>query len=204
MLRVVMSDAKATAPSVERNRDPILAVLQRVLPDKGDVLEIASGTGEHAVYFAKAMPNLIWHPSDPSPEARASIDAWRDDAGLDNVEPAVPLDTTKPWPVDLVHAVVCINMIHISPWESTISLFDGASSRVRTGGPVYLYGPFRVDGEHTAPSNAEFEDWLKSQDERYGVRDMGDVTAVAQEYGFRFDEKVEMPANNFSLVFRKI
>ncbi len=192
------------SPAVARNRDPILAVLRRVLPDRGTVLEIASGTGEHAAYFAVRLPDLIWQPSDVDPEALASIEAHRAAANVPNLRAPVTLDVTAPaWPVPHADAVVSMNMIHIAPWTAAQGLMAGAGRLLAAGAPLYLYGPFKENGEHTAPSNAAFDASLKARDPQWGVRDLGDVRALATNHGFDFVERVAMPANNLSLVFRR-
>lgn len=192
------------APAAERNREPILAVLERVLPASGTVLEIASGTGQHAIHFAAALPKLVWQPSDPGEDARASIAAWTAHSGLANVRAPLALDVRDAsWGIDAAAAIVCINMIHISPWESAQALIGGAGRLLQTGGVLFLYGPYRRGGAHTAPSNAAFDAQLRSRDPSWGVRDMQDVVALADAAGFDSDEPVEMPANNFCLVFRK-
>ncbi|CAG9200941.1 SAM-dependent methyltransferases [Paraburkholderia sabiae] len=192
------------APAAERNREPILAVLERVLPASGTVLEIASGTGQHAIHFAAALPKLVWQPSDPGEDARASIAAWTAHSGLANVRAPLALDVRDAsWGIDAAAAIVCINMIHISPWESAQALIGGAGRLLQTGGVLFLYGPYRRGGAHTAPSNAAFDAQLRSRDPSWGVRDMEDVVALADAAGFDSDEPVEMPANNFCLVFRK-
>jgi len=192
------------APAAERNREPILAVLERVLPASGTVLEIASGTGQHAIHFAAALPKLVWQPSDPGEDARASIAAWTAHSGLANVRAPLALDVRDAsWGIDAAAAIVCINMIHISPWESAQALIGGAGRLLQTGGVLFLYGPYRRGGAHTAPSNAAFDAQLRSRDPSWGVRDMEDVVALADAAGFDGDEPVEMPANNFCLVFRK-
>ncbi|CAD6535912.1 DUF938 domain-containing protein [Paraburkholderia sabiae] len=192
------------APAAERNREPILAVLERVLPASGTVLEIASGTGQHAIHFAAALPKLVWQPSDPGEDARASIAAWTAHSGLANVRAPLALDVRDAsWGIDAAAAIVCINMIHISPWESAQALIGGAGRLLQTGGVLFLYGPYRRGGAHTAPSNAAFDAQLRSRDSSWGVRDMEDVVALADAAGFDSDEPVEMPANNFCLVFRK-
>lgn len=200
-------DPRQYAPAAARNREPILAVLRRVLPASGRVLEIASGTGEHVVHFAQGMPGQRWRPSDPDEAARASIAAWIAALGLANVEPPLALDVcAEDWnlasasPFD---ALVCINMIHIAPWEATPALFDGAARVVRPGGAVFLYGPFMREGAHTAPSNQDFDAWLKQRDPRFGVRALEDVADVAAARGFTQEEVAAMPANNFSVVFRR-
>jgi SAM-dependent methyltransferase len=192
------------SPAVARNRDPILAVLQRVLPDKGMVLEIASGTGEHAAYFAPRLPQLIWQPTDVDPDALASIAAHGTAANAANLLAPVTLDVTAPvWPVTKADAVVSINMIHISPWAAAEGLIAGAARLLPAGAPLYLYGPYKENGIHTAPSNAAFDASLRSRDPQWGVRDTADVRALAEGHGFDFVERVAMPANNLSLIFRR-
>jgi SAM-dependent methyltransferase len=192
------------SPSAERNREPILAVLRDALPAAARVLEIASGTGQHAMYFARALAGLDWQPSDADASARASIAAWIDHEGLLNVRAPLALDVHRPdWGVDSLDAVVCINMIHISPWSATQALFAGASARLVDGGVLYLYGPYRRGGAHTASSNEAFDEQLRSRDPSWGVRDMEAVVALGASVGLVCDEPVAMPANNFSLVFRK-
>ncbi|MEM5294751.1 DUF938 domain-containing protein [Burkholderia sp. JPY481] len=199
-----MTDARQYSPSAERNREPILAVLRDALPARGRVLEIASGTGEHAIWFAGALPGLDWQPSDADEQARESIAAWTAHAGLANVREPLALDVHQPdWGVDALDAVVCINMIHISPWSAAQALVDGAGRRLVDGGVLYLYGPYRRGGAHTAPSNEAFEQWLKSRDPGWGVRDMEAVVALGDAAGLTCERAVAMPANNFSLVFRK-
>jgi cyclopropane fatty-acyl-phospholipid synthase-like methyltransferase len=198
-------DPRQTAPSVARNREPILAVLQRVLAPDARVLEIASGTGEHAAFFARAMPGLTWQPSDPDPEARASVAAWIESERLTNVLPPAAIDVREPiWPVaGGCDAIVAINMIHISPWEATLGLMAGACRLLRDGGALFTYGAYKRDGRHTAPSNETFDEWLKQRDPAFGVRDVADVENVAREQGLTLREIVEMPANNLSLVFQR-
>jgi SAM-dependent methyltransferase len=194
---------KQHAPSAERNRDVILEVLRRVLPAKGLVLEIASGSGQHAAWFAEALPTLTWQPSDPGAEARASIDAWRlEHAG--DVRPALALDVTAdPWPVTAADAIVCINMVHISPWAATEALLRGAARVLPPGGVLYLYGAYKRGGAHTAPSNEAFDQWLKGRDSAFGVRDLEAVVEAAAAQGMALREVVEMPANNLSVVFAR-
>jgi len=203
-----MTDSQAAlrqrSPSAERNREPILAVLREALPATARVLEIASGTGQHAVCFARAMPGLDWQPSDADPAARASIAAWIAHEGLANVRAPLALDVHQPdWGVDTLDAVVRINMIHISPWSATQALFAGASRRLVGGGVLYLYGPYKRGGAHTSPSNDAFDQQLRSRDPAWGVRDMETVVGLGASVGFVCDEPLAMPANNFSLVFRK-
>ncbi len=196
-------DDRRFAPATLRNRDPILSVLGRVLPARGVVLEIASGSGEHAIYFAESLPALTWQPSDPSAAARASIAAWAAQAGLRNVLPPVALDAAAVWPVDVSDAVVCINMVHIAPWEACVGLLRGAARVLSPGAPLVLYGPYRVAGAHTAPSNAAFDEDLRGRDPRWGVRDLEAVVAEAQAHGIAHVETVAMPANNLAVVFRR-
>jgi SAM-dependent methyltransferase len=191
---------KREAPAAQRNREPIRAVLERVVPARGTVLEIAAGSGEHAVHFARAFPQLTWQPSDPDPAARASIAAWRDEAQLPNLAAPVELDVMAPWPLDRADAVVCINMIHISPWEASIALFDGAARLLAPGALLFTYGPYRLDGV-TAPSNEAFDQSLRSRDPRWGVREVGELATIAT--GFELAETVAMPANNHSLIWRR-
>ncbi len=193
------------SPSTARNRAPILTVLQRVLPANARVLEIASGAGEHAVFFASAMPGLTWQPSDPDPEALASTAAWIEEAGLANVRAPAAIDVCNArWGVEAdapFDAIVAINMIHISPWAATLALMAGAGRLLRPGGLVYTYGPYKRGGRHTAPSNEAFDASLRSRDAAWGVRDVADVERAADAHGLALREIVEMPANNLSLVF---
>ncbi|MFM0081004.1 DUF938 domain-containing protein [Paraburkholderia sediminicola] len=195
------------SPSAERNREPILAVLREVLPPTGRVLEIASGTGQHAICFAGALPGLDWQPSDLDADARASIAAWIAHEGLANVRAPLALDVhQRDWGVntlDQFDAVVCINMIHISPWSATQALFAGAGRRLVDGGVLYLYGPYKRGGAQTSPSNDAFDQQLRSRDPAWGVRDMEAVVALGASVGLVCDEPIAMPANNFGLVFRK-
>ena len=192
------------SPSAERNREPILAVLRTVLPATGRVLEIASGTGQHALCFARALPGLDWQPSDADAEARESIAAWIAEDAPSNLRAPLALDVHQPeWDVGALDAVVCINMIHISPWSAAQALFAGASRYLVDGGVLYLYGPYKRGGAHTAPSNEAFDRQLRSRDPSWGVRDMEAVVALGASAGFECDEPTAMPANNFSLVFRK-
>lgn len=192
------------APAAARNRGPILDVLRPALPASGMVLEVASGTGEHVVHFAKAMPHLEWQPSDPSPEARASIAAWIEAEGLANVRPPLALDAAAPvWPLARADALLCVNMLHISPWEATRGLMRGAAALLGAGGLLYVYGPFRRAGVPTAPSNEAFEADLRRRDSRWGLRVLEDVAACAVSAGLGLERVVVMPANNLSLLFRK-
>jgi SAM-dependent methyltransferase len=194
-----------TSPSVARNREPILAVLRRVLPERGHILEIASGTGEHAVYFAAALPNLLWQPTDQDPLALRSIAAHRAAAGLANLAPPLPLDASaSDWPVSNADAVVAINMVHISPWSATQGLMQGTERVLPPGGILYLYGPYKANGIHTAPSNAVFDESLRVRHPGWGVRDVGDVARLADTHGLVLVARIPMPANNLSLVFRRL
>jgi SAM-dependent methyltransferase len=194
---------KVSAPAAERNKQPILDVLKRALPTRGLVLEIASGTGQHVAHFAKALPSLMWQPSDPDPRARQSISAWTAEEALTNVREPLGLDVRQhPWPVSTCDALVCINMIHISPWAATEALFEGAARVLRGGGVVYLYGPYRVNGRHTAESNAAFDAALRAQDPEWGVRDLEAVVDTARCCGFELVETAAMPANNLSVILR--
>jgi hypothetical protein len=198
------ADDRRYAPATARNREPILEVLRGVLPASGLVLEIASGTGEHAVHFARALPGLTWQPTDPSADARRSIAAWLDAEDLANVLPPLDLDVTAAaWPVAQAEAVTCINMIHISPWEATEGLMRGAGRILGSGAPLYLYGPYRRGAHPIEPSNEAFDQDLKRRDPRWGLRELDEVTACAALHGFESMTVVEMPANNLSVVFRK-
>ena len=197
-------DSRQYRPHVVRNRDPIRDVLRRVLPTQGLVLEIASGSGEHAAYFAGQLPRLTWQPTDPDPQALASIAAHRAAAGLANLLPPLQLDVTaESWPVAHADAVVCCNMIHIAPWSACAGLIAGAARVVSAGGILYLYGPYKIDGRHTAPSNEAFDAQLRSQNAAWGIRDLADVSTLAQRHEFGLAETVAMPANNLSVILRR-
>jgi hypothetical protein len=196
-----MSDARREAPAVARNRDAILDMLRGILPIQGLLLEIASGSGEHALHFAPAFPRLTFQPSDPDPDARASIDAWC--AGVANIRAAVALDAAaQHWPMDRADAVLCINMIHISPWASCEGLLRGAARILPPGAPLILYGPFKRGGAHTAPSNEAFDDSLRARNPAWGVRDLEAVAALALR-DFAPPAVTEMPANNLTVTFRR-
>lgn len=199
------NDARRTAPAAARNRDPILEVLRRHLPQRGLVLEIASGSGEHVVHFARLLQSgLDFQPTDPDAMALASIDAWVQAAGLTTVRSALALDAASvDWPVRRADAVICINMIHIAPWPATIGLVNGAARVLPTGGLLYLYGPYRRGGRHTAPSNEHFDQDLRAQNGAWGVRNLEDVAALAAAAGFGPATIEEMPANNLSVLFRR-
>jgi SAM-dependent methyltransferase len=196
-------DARRFAPAAARNREPILDVLRAHLPASGTALEIASGSGEHAVAFAAAFPTLVWQPSDPDPANRASIAAWIAAEGTPNLLPPIDLDATAEiWPLATADAVVCINMIHIAPWAACLGLLRGAARLLAPGGLLYLYGPFKRDGMHTAPSNEAFDESLRARDPAWGVRDLGEVCQAAE--GFALAATVAMPANNLSVLFRRV
>lgn len=199
-----MLDPRRSAPHVARNAAPIADVLRDVLPASGLALEVASGTGEHVLHFAKVFPKLLWQPSDPEPAALRSIEAWRADAGLFNLLPPVSLDArAADWPVEAADAILAINMVHISPWAATEGLMRGAGRLLGEGAPLYLYGPYRRAGVATAPSNEAFDESLRRSDAEWGLRSIEDVVAAADSRGFRLDRIVEMPANNLSMVLRK-
>lgn len=196
-----------SSPAAGRNSEPILAVLGAHLPAQGRVLEIAAGTGEHAIAFARALPGLTWTPSDPSPEARASIAAWGAEAALPNLQPALSLDAADPttWPDAPFDAVVCINMIHISPWSATEGLLSGtARALTDPGGLLVLYGPFLEVDRPLAASNADFDASLKSRDPAWGLRDRDTVAALARTHGLHLTLRKAMPANNLTLLFRRV
>jgi Protein of unknown function (DUF938) len=184
---IVFANSAACSAAVARNREPILAVLKRILPAEGIVLEIASGTGEHAVHFAAGLPHLTWQPTDRDPGARQSVEEHRASA--------------QSWPVVRADAVVAINMIHIAPWTAAEGLMAGAGRTLASGGVLYLYGPFKEDGRHTAPSNADFDASLRARDPAWGVRNLADVSDLARAHGLDLVERISMPANNLSLVF---
>ena len=195
---------KQHAPSTERNRDDILAVLRQVLPERGTILEIASGTGQHAVYFAPHFPRAVWQPSDRTPEALASIRAWAAEVGLPNLRDPLRIDVTSPeWPIEAADAIVNINMLHISPWTACQGLFAGAARTLGTGAPLFYYGAFIRADRETAPSNLEFDRSLRERDPAWGVRKLEEVVEVARQAGLHLDEVVDMPNNNFSVVFRR-
>jgi hypothetical protein len=219
-----MHDARRQAPAVARNREQILNVLRDVLPSRGLVLEIASGSGEHAVHFARGMPQLTWQPSDPAAEARASIAAWREAEGLANLLAPLELDAAaESWPIHQADALVCINMdasscypaksafydacvcinmVHISEWVATVGLFRGCAKLLAKGAPLVLYGPYIEDDVQTATSNLEFDRSLKERNPVWGLRNLADVDQLAAECGFSRAERIEMPANNLILVYR--
>jgi SAM-dependent methyltransferase len=193
-----------TAPAPERNKGPILEVLRRVLPVRGLVLEVASGTGQHAVHFAGGRSCLTWQPSDPDPAMHASIAAWTAATAAVNVLPPLALDVrSSPWPVARADAVVCINMIHIAPWAAAVHLMEGAARILGPAAPLVLYGPYRRRGRHTAPSNEAFDADLRRRNPEWGLRDLECVAAQAAKSGFVLEDIVDMPANNLTLVLRR-
>jgi SAM-dependent methyltransferase len=197
-------DPRLYHPHVARNRDPIRDVLRRVLPSEGLVLEVASGSGEQAVYFAQALPSRVWQPTDVDERALASIAAHRAAAGLPNLLSPLCLDATSArWPVERADALVCINMIHIAPWRVCEGLMAGARRTLSAGGILYLYGPYRIDGRHTADSNADFDLSLRARNPAWGIRDLAAVTDLAGRAGFDLVETVPMPANNLSVIYRR-
>ncbi len=195
---------KHTSPAALRNRDPILAVLREWLPASGEVLEIAAGTGEHALHFAAAFPDLAWQPTDSASDARASIDAYREEEGTPNLKPALHLDVTAAtWPVARADAVLAVNLVHISPPEASTGLLAGAARLLPPGAPLILYGPWRVEGELLVYSNFAFDQKLKERDPRFGLRELTAFAAQARDAGFDLAERRDMPANNLMLRFER-
>lgn len=205
--RGVNADQRMFSPSAARNSASILAVLKRVLPTRGVVLEIGCGTGEHAVCFAEAMPGLTWQPSDADSDARASTASWIKLMGLNNALLPIDIDVcSRSWGVEQTgpfDAIVSINMVHIAPWAASLGLFAGAGRLLRAGGFLFLYGPFLRDGVHNAPSNAAFDASLKARNPSSGLRDIIDLERVAERYRLSLRETIDMPANNTSAVFSK-
>ena len=193
------------SPSSARNREPLLAVLRGWLPQSGTVVEVASGLGEHAAWFAEALPGIDWQPTDQSEDARAILTARQAGAGLANLLPPLALDASAPdsWPLERADAVVCINMVHISPWAATQGLMAGAARLLPTGAPLCLYGPYIEADVPTAPSNLAFDADLKRRDPRWGLRKLAAVKALAADHGLAFEDRVAMPANNLCLLFRR-
>ncbi len=203
------NDGRLYAPATERNREAILEVLARVLPNPGTILEIASGTGEHASFFAPKLAPRRWLPSDISAPMLKSIAAWQRVTNARYLLPAIELDVCHdPWPLESdekrsIDAIVNINMIHIAAWKACEAMMAGAGRILPTNGVLYLYGPFKREGKHTAPSNATFDTWLKEQTPDWGVRDLEAVEAAAKDYQLALQEVIAMPANNLSLIFHK-
>jgi SAM-dependent methyltransferase len=200
-----MADQLLTSPAAERNKQPILDLLKSVLPAEGSVLEIASGTGQHVCFFAQALPRIHWQPTDPDDASRAAMELRIRKAGLGNVAPPIPLDVTQPqWPVaDHYDAIVCINMVHISPWAATLALLRGAARHLRGDGQLILYGPYLENGT-AVQSNLDFDASLKQRNAEWGLRELEEVTRVAMSQHLRRTQIVRMPANNLSLVFTLI
>ncbi|MBF2067038.1 MAG: DUF938 domain-containing protein [Calothrix sp. C42_A2020_038] len=207
------NNAKQYAPATQRNREAILEVLQQVIPANGTILEIASGTGEHAVFLAPRLPGHSWVPSDPNPLSRDSIAAWLNELACENVHPPVDIDACLPvWVVEEdtfplsapITAIVNINMIHISPWDACLGLMAGANRILPSGGILYMYGPYKQNGNHTAPSNEAFDTSLKMQNPEWGVRDLEEVIQAAAAQNLGFVKTFQMPANNLSVVFQHI
>jgi SAM-dependent methyltransferase len=195
---------KRSSEAAARNREPIREVLARYLPTSGMVLEIASGTGEHAVHFARSFPGLAWQPTDTDPDALASIAAHRDEANLPNLLRPLELDVTvSPWPVAKADAIVCINMAHIAPFEAVVALFAHGARALPPNGMLFLYGPYKFHGRFTAPSNEDFDRSLRGRDPRWGVRDIRELTVTGTRTGLGLEHTLAMPANNHSLIFRR-
>lgn len=201
-------DDRLFSPAAARNRGPILEVLRKILPADGAVLEVASGSGEHAVFLAPEFPDLVWWPSDPDPEARASIDAWIKARPSPNLRNALALNAgDEIWPLGdgpAISAILCCNMIHIAPWRACLGLLAGAGRILPEGGLLYVYGPFKHGGRHSAPSNQAFDVSLRSRDAAWGVRDLDAVADAALEQGLALEQTIDMPANNLSVIFRAV
>jgi hypothetical protein len=200
-----MTDHRQYAPATVRNRDFILDVLRDVLPTTGVILEIASGSGEHVVHFARNLPSLVFQPSDPEPNALLSVAAWMKAAEVTNVRAPIVLDASRsPWPIASADGIICINMVHISPWDASVGLIRGAAAILPPGSPLYLYGPYKRKGFATAPSNEAFDRNLRDRNPIWGLRDLEAIAAIAQSAGFSIPDITEMPANNLSNVFRRM
>jgi hypothetical protein len=201
-------DLRRYAPATERNREPILAILQQVLPPTGTILEISSGTGEHGIFMAPHLAPRDWLPSDPSPDARLSIIAWQQFSPCANMYPPIDLDASSDeWLVsstEPITAIVNINMIHIAPKAAYLGLFAGAQRILSAGGILYLYGPFKQGGVHTAPSNAAFDESLRNQNSEWGIRDLEEIIGVAASHKLELQKVYPMPANNLSVVFKVV
>jgi SAM-dependent methyltransferase len=199
-----MTNELLTSPAADRNKDPILTVLETVLPDSGSVLEIAAGTGQHVCYFAAALPGIRWQPTELDAEHREAIASRIRESGLSNIEEPLALDVHEPrWPVATNYdAVLCVNMVHISPWSSTNALCLGAARHLRTNGKLVLYGPYLEQGT-AVKSNLDFDATLRRRNQEWGLRDLEEVTRVAALHGLQRQQIVRMPANNLTLVFSK-
>ena len=197
--------ARRSSPAALRNREPILDVLRGILPPHGTVVEVASGSGEHVVHFARALPNLLWQPSDPSAEARESIRAIAAEESLPNILAPLDLDATAAdWPLERADALVAINMVHISPWAATLGLLRHAARLLPSAGPLILYGPYQQQNETMAPSNAAFDADLRSRNPEWGIRSLEDLVDEADRAGFRMVRVVKMPANNLSVILARV
>ena len=201
-------DVKQYAPATQRNREPILKILSEVLPPNSKVLEIASGTGEHAVYFAAQLKSCHWIPSDPNPESRSSITAWKNASSVENLSLPLSIDVTQAdWPQQVaeskIDSIVNINMIHIAPWQACLGLMKGAGRILPPQGILYLYGPYKRNGEHTAVSNARFDRSLRDRHREWGIRNLERVIEAAADANLKLQQVVEMPANNLSVIFTR-
>jgi hypothetical protein len=198
------ADGRLVSPSAERNKGPIAEILMRVLPARGDVLEVSSGTGQHVLHFARAMPNIRWQPTDRDADCLTSIGSWLAQTPTPNVNAPLYLDVHDDvWPVRDVAAVVCLNMIHIAPASATEALLRGAGDIIARGGILFLYGPFRRHGRHTSASNEAFDAMLKAENPDWGVRNVEDVANLAASMGLELEQTDDMPANNLAVIFRK-
>lgn len=197
-------DPRLSSPAALRNRVPIADLLRPVLPESGTVLELASGSGEHVIHFASLFPQLVWQPSDPSPEARASIAEWVESEGLTNVLPPLDIDaSSETWPLQRADAMITINMIHISPWPATQGLLAGAGRLLPAGAPLILYGPYRREGQPLVPSNVEFDASLRARNSAWGIRLLEDVASLAEQSGLSLTSVTELPANNLGVIFTR-
>jgi hypothetical protein len=201
-------DARQYAPATQRNREPIVKILSEVLPTESNVLEIASGTGEHAIFFASKFESSRWIPSDANSLATESIIAWKNACPLDNLELPLLIDVTQNnWQQQVknheINAIVNINMIHIAPWKACLGLIQGAGEILPIGGVLYFYGPYKVNGEHTAPSNASFDRSLRDRNPQWGVRDLEEVVEAAAAQNLKLQQVIKMPANNLSVIFSR-
>lgn len=198
-------DAKRHAPATLRNREAIAEVLAGELPEAGLVLEIASGTGEHALFFSESFPQLTWQPSDPDPSALASIEAWRLEQGRENLAAPIELNAeARDWPIKRADAIFCANMIHIAPWAAALGLIAGAGRILQSGAPLILYGPYFEAEREPAASNLAFDESLRSRNATWGIREREEMDRLAAEHGFALAARHEMPANNLSLIYRKL
>jgi SAM-dependent methyltransferase len=198
------TEGRRKAPAASRNRDPIILVLKDWLPETGLVLELASGTGEHALHFARTFPNLDWQPTDPDPRALESIAAWQQDVNLANLKSPLKLDARESdWPTERADAILSINMVHICPWEAALGLLDGANRLLAPGAPLILYGPWIEAETDTAPSNLAFDSMLRARDPCWGLREVEALATEARVRGLSLIERRAMPANNLMLLLRR-